>query len=96
MVGKLVKFSEKFFKKIISNHKDCLFAFYSATNNLTPWIIRATPIRTAANTGFVSEVPPRINATIPKIMINIEASFDTPSPENRPAIPKKISKIPIM
>ena len=83
-------------KKNYKQSKDCLFAFYSATYSLTPWIIRATPIRTAANIGFVSEVPPRINAIIPRIIINIDASFDTPSPENRPAIPMKIIKIPII
>ena len=69
---------------------------YSEIYILTPWMIRATPIRIAANSGLVSEVPPRINAIIPKIIINIEASFDTPSPENRPARPNRIIKIPII
>ena len=68
------------------------FAIY----NLTPWIIRATPIRIAAKSGLVSEVPPRANAIIPRIIINIEAIFDTPSPENMPAIPNIISRIPII
>ena len=70
--------------------------FYSEIYNLTPWIIRATPIRIAAKSGLVSEVPPRPNAIIPKIIINIEAIFDTPSPENMPAIPTRISRIPII
>ena len=64
--------------------------------NLTPWIIKATPIRIAAKSGLLSEVPPRINAIIPKITINIEAIFDTPSPEKIPAIPNRISRIPII
>ena len=73
-----------------------MFTFYSATYNLTPWIISATPIRIAANNGLVNENPPRANAIIPKIIINIEAIFDTFGPEKRPAIPNKIIKIPIM
>ena len=54
------------------------------------------PIRIAAKSGLVSEVAARTNATIPKIIINIEASFDTPSPENMPTIPNRISRIPII
>lgn len=33
-----------------SNQKDCLLNFYSKYN-LTPWIIKATPIRAAAKRG---------------------------------------------
>ena len=64
--------------------------------NLTPWIIRDTPTRIAAKSGWVSENPPRRNAIIPRIIINIEASFDTFSPENRPTIPIRIIRIPII
>ena len=43
---------------------------------LIPWMIKATPIRIAAKSGWSSENPPRIKDTIPRIIINIEASFD--------------------
>ena len=69
---------------------------HSEIYNLIPWMIRATPIRIAAKSGLVSEVPPRANATIPKMIINIEATFDTPSPENMPTIPNRISRTPII
>jgi len=59
-------------------------------------MIKATPISTAAKIGWVSEKPPRPNAITPKIIINIEAIFDTPSPAKIPATPIKIIKIPIM
>ena len=68
---------------------------YSEIYILTPWIINATPIRIAANSGLVSENPPRANDIIPKTIINIEAIFDTPS-ANMPDIPNKISIIPII
>ena len=69
---------------------------YSATYSLTPWMIKVTPIRIAANSGLVSDNPPRANAIIPKIIIAIEASFDIPGPENRHTTPIRIIMIPIM
>lgn len=69
--------------------------FYSEINNLIPWNIRATPIRIAAKSGLVIENPPRANDMIPKIIINTEIIFDDPS-ANKPVIPNKISKIPII
>lgn len=81
-------------KKFISNLKDCLL--YSAIYILTPWMIKVTPISIAANSGLVSDNPPRANAKIPKIIINIEAIFDAPGAEIRPAIPSRIIIIPIM
>ena len=73
-----------------------LLYVHSKVYNLTPWTIRAIPIRIAAKSGLVSDVAPRTNATIPKIIINIEASFDTPSPENMPTSPSRISRTPII
>ena len=70
--------------------------FHSEIYNLTPWMIRATPIRIATKRGLSSENPPRINEIIPKIIINIEAIFDTHSPENMPTTPNRISIIPII
>ncbi len=81
-------------KKFISNLKDCLL--YSVIYILTPWTIKVTPISIAANSGLVSDNPPRANAIIPKIIIAIEASFDIPGPENRPTTPIRIIIIPIM
>ena len=85
-----------FFKKNRIIKKGFDYSTGSEINNLTPWIIRLTPIRIAAKSGLVSDNPPRANAIIPKIIINIEAIFEMPSPEKRPAIPNKIIKIPIM
>lgn len=59
-------------------------------------MIKVTPISIAANSGLVSDNPPRANARIPKIIINIEAIFDAPGAEIRPAIPSRIIIIPIM
>ena len=59
-------------------------------------MIKDNPIRIAANIGLLSENPPRANAIIPKIIISTEAIFDMFGPEKRPAIPNKISKIPII
>lgn len=39
-------------------------------------MIKATPMRIAAKSGWVSENPPRANEIIPKIIINTEAIFD--------------------
>lgn len=62
----------------------------------TPSTIRPTPIRIAAKSGWVSDIPPRANAIIPKITSNIAAILDTPCPEKIPAIPIKINRIPII
>lgn len=70
--------------------------FYSAIYNLIPWMIRDTPIRIAAKIGLVSDNPPRMNAIIPKSIINTDAILDTFSPENMPAIPNRISRTPII
>ena len=39
-------------------------------------MIKATTIRITAKSGLPSENPPIINDTIPRIIINTEASFD--------------------
>ena len=59
-------------------------------------MIKATPIRTAAKIGWSSENPPRAKEIIPKIIINIEAIFDTCVSEIRPRIPAKIIMIPMI
>lgn len=59
-------------------------------------MIKATPMRIAAKSGWVSENPPRANEIIPKIIINTEAIFDICESEIRPTIPAKISMTPIM
>ena len=59
-------------------------------------MIKATPIRIAAKSGWPSENPPRIKDTIPRIIINTEASFDVWVSENRPRIPAKRIMIPII
>lgn len=74
--------------------KDCLLSFYSRYN-LTPWTIKATPIRIAAKSGWPIESPPRAKDIIPKIIMNIEAIFDICESEIRPTIPAKISIIPM-
>ena len=63
--------------------------------NLTPWMIKATPIRAAAKSGLSIDNPPRAKEIIPKIIINIEAIFENCESETRPTIPAKISIIPI-
>ena len=63
---------------------------------LTPSTIRPTPIRIAAKSGWVSDIPPRANAIIPKIISNTAAILAMPSPEKIPAIPIKIIRIPII
>lgn len=68
--------------------------FYSRYN-LTPWIIKPTPIKIAAKSGWSIENPPRAKDIIPKMIINTEAIFDICESEIRPAIPAKIIKIPI-
>lgn len=62
----------------------------------TPSTIKATPISIAANNGLVNDNAPRMNGTIPKIIRNIERIFEAPSPENRPAIPTKTIRIPMI
>ncbi len=69
---------------------------YFAMNKLTPSTIKVMPISIAANNGVVNDNAPRMNGTIPKIIINIERIFDAPSPENRPAIPIKTIIIPMI
>ena len=59
-------------------------------------MIKATPKSTAAKIGWVIEKLPRPNVITPKIIINIEAIFDTPSPAKIPDTPIRIIKIPIM
>ena len=59
-------------------------------------MIKATPISIAANNGLVSENPPRANAIIPKIIINIEDILDICESEIRPSIPARINMIPII
>lgn len=66
-------------------------------NKLIPSTIKVIPISIAANNGVVNDNAPRMNGTIPKIIINIERIFDAPSPpENRPAIPNKTIIIPMI
>ena len=69
---------------------------YSEIRQVIPSRTKTIPIITAINTGLSIDIAPRINETIPKIIINIEAIFDTPSPEKIPAIPNRISRIPII
>ena len=86
----------KIFKnKNKSNQKDCLLTFYSIYN-LIPWMIKPTPIRIVAKSGLPRDNPPRANDTIPKIIINIEATLDICEPVIRPVIPPKISIIPMI
>lgn len=94
---KIYKIGLKFFlKKVISNQRRLLIPIYSVRYKLTPWIIKVTPRRITAKSGLVIENPPRPNVITPKIIINTEAIFDTPSPPKIPAIPMKIIRIPIM
>lgn len=58
-------------------------------------MIKATPIRIAAKIGWSNDTPPRANDIIPRSIINTEAIFDIFGPEIRPAIPTKISRIPM-
>ena len=86
----------KNFKKIkYKQSEDCLFNFYSRYN-FTPWMIKATPMITAAKRGWSIDNPPRANDIIPKIIINIEAIFPNCESEIRPTIPAIIIKIPMM
>lgn len=59
-------------------------------------MIKATPISTVAKRGLSMDNPPRANEIIPKIIINIEATFDICESETRPTIPAKISRIPMI
>ena len=59
-------------------------------------MIKDRPIRIAAKSGLSMDNPPRAKDIIPRIIIPIEASFDTCASEIRPAIPAKISKTPII
>ena len=68
---------------------------YSAMNKLIPSTIKVIPISIAANNGVVNDNAPRMNGTIPKIIINIERIFDEPL-VNRPEIPNNTIIIPMI
>lgn len=53
------------------------------------------PISIAANNGVANDNAPRMNGTIPKIIINIERIFDEPL-VNRPEIPNNTIIIPMI
>ena len=59
-------------------------------------MIKPTPIRIVAKSGLPRDNPPRANDTIPKTIINIEATLDICEPEIRPVIPAKIIMAPII
>lgn len=64
-------------------------------NKLIPSTIKVIPISIAANNGVVNDNAPRMNGTIPKIIINIERIFDEPL-VNRPEIPNNTIIIPMI
>ena len=68
---------------------------YSAMYKLIPSTIKVIPISIAANNGVVNDNAPRMNGTIPKIIINIERIFDEPL-VNRPEIPNNTIIIPMI
>lgn len=68
---------------------------YSAMYMLIPSTIKVMPITIAANNGVVNDNAPRMNGTIPNIIINIERIFDDPL-VNRPEIPNNTIIIPMI
>ncbi len=68
---------------------------YSAMYKLIPSTIKVIPISIAANNGVANDNAPRMNGTIPKIIINIERIFDEPL-VNRPEIPNNTIIIPMI
>ena len=74
------------------------FMFYSTFNitKLAPSTINDIPINIGAIIGLSIVKAPMAITTIARIIIKIERTFEICSPENRPAIPIKIIKNPMI